>query len=406
MSIEIRPCASAEELREAAGVITHYFAREKPTDEWVERWLKNFELVRMLAALDEGKIVGGAGAFSFRMTVPGGAVVPCAGVTVVGVHPTHRRRGILRSMMRAQLDDAHERGEVLATLFASEETIYGRYGYGLASLNIAVEIPKAMNAFRPGVEAVGRTRLVQPDEAATLFPPIYDAVRAVTPGMFERSATWWETRTLNDPPEVRFGAGPKHLVVHEIDGEVQGYAIYRLGGEWGDFGPESNVRVSEVLAVTPESTVSLWRFLLDIDWTKAVTTFLMPVDHPLFLLLARPNYARPRLGDGLWARLVDIGAALSARSYAGEGAVVLDVRDEFCPWNEGRWRIEGGEASRTDAEGDLALDVADLGSVYLGGFTFRELRRAGRVEELTQGAVDLADSIFRTDVAPWCPEIF
>jgi predicted acetyltransferase len=404
--IEVRPCTSLEELRDAAGAITHYFARERPTEEWAERWLKNFELERMLAAVDDGKIVGGAGAFSFKTTVPGGAAVPCAGVTVVGVLPTHRRRGILRSMMRIQLDDAHERGEPIATLFASEETIYGRYGYGLASLNFNVEVPKGMNAFRDGIEAVGRVRFVEPDEAAKLFPSVYDAVRAVTPGMFERTATWWEFRTLNDPPEFRGGGGPKHFVVHEVDGVPQGYAIYRLGGEWGDFGPESIVRANEVMAATPQSTVSLWRFLLDIDWTKAATTFLLPVDHPLFLLLARPNHARPRLGDGLWTRLVDVGSALSARTYASEGAIILDVRDEFCPWNEGRWRVEGGAAARTEDSADLALTVADLGSVYLGGFTFRELGRAGRVEELVQGSIDRADSMFRTDVAPWCPEIF
>jgi predicted acetyltransferase len=403
--IEVRPCTSLEELRDAAGAITHYFARERPTEEWAERWLKNFELERMLAAFDDGKIVGGAGAFSFKVTVPGGAAVPCAGVTVVGVLPTHRRRGILRSMMRVQLEDAHERGEPIATLFASEETIYGRYGYGLASLNFNVEVPKSMNAFRPGLETVGRVRFVEPDEAAKLFPPVYDAVRAVTPGMFERSATWWEARVLNDPPEFRGGGGPKHFVVHEVDGVPQGYAIYRLSGEWGDFGPESAVRANEVVEATPEAAVALWRFLLDIDWTKAATTWLLPVDHPLFLLLARPNQARLRLGDGLWTRLVDV-AALSARTYAGDGSVVLDVRDEVCPWNEGRWRVEGGEASPADDAADLALDVADLGSVYLGGFSFRELGRAGHVEELAQGAIDRADSIFRTDVAPWCPEIF
>jgi predicted acetyltransferase len=406
MGIEIRPCTSPEELRGAIGAINHYFARDKPTDEWVERWLENFELERMLAAVDGETVVGGAGAFSFRTTVPGGRSIPCAGVTVVGVQPTHRRRGILRSMMRRQLDDVHARGEPLATLFASEETIYGRYGYGLASLNATIEIPKAMNAFRPGIEAVGSVRFVEPDEAAKLFPPIYDAVRAVTPGMFERSDAWWRARTLNDPPDWRFGGGPKHLVVHEVDGAPQGYAIYRLSGEWGDFGPESVARATEVMAATPESTISLWRFLLDIDWTKAASTFLLPVDHPLFLLLARPNHARPRLADGLWARLVDVGEALSARTYAEGGALVLDVRDEFCPWNEGRWKLDGGAAERTDGAPDLALDVSDLGSVYLGGFTFRELRRAGRVEELTQGALDRADSTFRTDVAPWCPEIF
>lgn len=299
VSITVRPCATPDELRDAAGAITHYFARERPTEEWAERWLKNFELERMHAAVEDGTIVGGAGAFSFRVTVPGGASVPCAGVTVVGVLPTHRRRGILSSMMRAQLDDIRERGEPIATLFASEETIYGRFGYGLASLNLSVEIPKAKNAFRPGVEPVGRMRLVDAEEAAMLFPVVYDAVRAVTPGMNERSASWWEHRTLHDPPEFRGGGGPKHLAVHEVDGEPQGYVIYRLSGEWGDFGPDSAVRAIEVVAATPEATVSIWRFLLDIDWTKSANTFLMPVDHPLFLLLARPNYAMPRLGDGL-----------------------------------------------------------------------------------------------------------
>ena len=405
--IEVRPCTSLEELRDAAGAITHYFARERPTEEWAERWLKNFELERMLAAFDDGKIVGGAGAFSFKVTVPGGAAVPCAGVTVVGVLPTHRRRGILRSMMRVQLDDAHERGEPIATLFASEETIYGRYGYGLASLNFNVDVPKSMNAFRPGVETVGRVRFVEPDEAAKLFPPVYDAVRAVTPGMFERSATWWEIRVLSDPPEFRGGGGPKHFVVHEVDGVPQGYAIYRLSGEWGDFGPESAVRANEVVEATPEAAVALWRFLLDIDWTKAATTWLLPVDHPLFLLLARPNQARLRLGDGLWTRLVDVGAALSARTYAG-GRLGRARR----PRRVSARGTKGGGVSRaarrhrTDDAADLALDVADLGSVYLGGFSFRELGRAGRVEELVQGAIDRADSIFRTDAAPWCPEIF
>src|SRR5581483_10736950 len=151
VTVEVRRVRSEEELREAAAAIVHYFGREKPDEEWSDRWLKNFKLERMLAAVDEGgATVGGAGAFSFRMTVPGGTTLPTAGVTLVGVLPTHRRRGILRSMMRAQLDDIHERGEPLAALWASEETIYGRYGYGLASLILQFEIQRLHGAFRAG----------------------------------------------------------------------------------------------------------------------------------------------------------------------------------------------------------------------------------------------------------------
>jgi predicted acetyltransferase len=355
---------------------------------------------------DDGSIVGGAGAFSFRMTVPGGDSVPTAGVTIVGVLPTHRRRGILRSMMRAQLDDFHARGEPLATLFASEETIYGRYGYGLATLNLQVEIDAAHNAFRPGVETVGRVRLVDAETAAKQLPPVYDAVRRVTPGANERSAAWWENRMLADPENFRFGGSPKHIAVLDVDGELRAYAIYRLHVTFGDLGPETVLRTIEVMSVDTRATASIWRYLLDVDWTKTVAARLQPVDSPLFLLFARPNYSKPTLSDGLWVRLVDVGAALSGRTYASEDAVVFEVRDEFAPWNEGRWRLERGHAERTDDAADLALDVSDLGSVYLGGFTFRDLDRAGRVEELRDGAVYLADSIFRTDGAPWCPEIF
>jgi predicted acetyltransferase len=332
--------------------------------------------------------------------------VPTAGVTIVGVLPTHRRRGILRALMRAQLDDVHERGEPLAALWASEETIYGRYGYGLSSMNVQFEIEKAHGAFRPGVETAGRVRLVDVETAAEQLPPVYDAVRAVTPGMYERTEAWWQNKQLVDPENLRFGGSPKHLAVLDVDGEPRAYAIYRLHVSFGDLGPETKLQTIEVLAVDPVATASIWRYLLDVDWTKTVTARLQPVDHPLLLLLARPNYARPTLSDGLWVRLVDVQAALSARAYANDDPVVFQVRDEFCPWNEGRWKLEGGEASRTDDDYDIDLDVAELGSVYLGGFTFRDLHRAGRIEELREGAVYGADAIFRGVVAPWCPEIF
>jgi predicted acetyltransferase len=405
MSIEVRICQTVEELRRAAGAIVHYFGREPPDEEWSDRWLKNFELERMHAAFDGAQIVGGAGAFSFRLTVPGG-VLPAAGVTVVGVLPTHRRQGILRAMMRVQLDDAHERGEPLAVLWASEETIYGRYGYGLASLALELQIPRIHGQFRPDVERVGQVRFVEPEEASSLMPPVYDAVQAVTPGMYERRPSWWEHRLLADPPEFRYGGGPKQYAVLDVDGQPAGYALYRLNVSFGALGPETKLNVIEALGATPSATASIWRFLLDVDWTQTVSGRLLPADHPLLLLLARPNLASPTLSDALWVRLVDVSAALSGRSYAADGPLVLDVRDVFCPWNEERWRLDGGEAARTSEEPDLALDVGDLGSVYLGGFTFRELWRAGRVRELRDGALARADAAFRTDVTPWCPEIF
>jgi predicted acetyltransferase len=167
------------------------------------------------------------------------------------------------------------------------------------------------------------------------------------------------------------------------------------------------VSLNEAIAATPEALAGIWRFVLEIDWTATLTAQLLPIDHPLFFLLAEPRRMRFRVGDGIWVRLVDVGEALSSRSYAGEDEVVVDVLDSFGPWNEGRWKLVGGVCERTDDDADLRCDVSALGSVYLGGFTFGELRRARRVEELRPGGVDRADALFRrTGPGPWCPEIF
>lgn len=402
--MEIRPVADLRDLRAAIGAIGGYFG-DWPSEEDAERWAQTFELERMHGAWIDGTIAGGAGAFTFDFSVPGGTM-PCAGVTVVGVYPQFRRRGVLTALMRAQLDDVRERGEPIAALWASEERIYPRFGYGMASLAGEIALSRERAGFALPYESAGRIRLVEPDEAQALIPPVWDAARLRTPGFFVRSPAWWELRLLRDPEDRRNGAGPKRFAVHETGGEADGYAIYRHAPKWEQGVSAARLSVIEAVAATPEGTRGLWRYLLDIDWVETIEAYLLPVDHPLFLLLAEPRRARYRMGDGLWVRLVDLGAALSGRGYAEGGRVVFEVRDEFCPWNEGRWRLEDGEATRTDDEPDLRCDVTALGSVFLGGFTFAELRRASRVEELRGGAVVRADAIFRTDVAPWCPEIF
>jgi predicted acetyltransferase len=400
----ITPTATMDEFGQAVLAIGQYFGMEA-TEERLERFSRNLPLERMHAARDDGRIVGGAGAFPFELTVPGG-MVQAAGVTVVGTYPTHRRRGVLRSLMRAQLDDVREREEPVALLWASEETIYGRFGYGMASLAGEMCLPREYAAFAVPLEPTGRVRLVEEDEAGKVFPKIWDAVRRSTPGMLGRPRAWWETRTLLDSPEWRSGAGPKRYALLERDGRPEGYAIYRHKPKWDEGVSHSELVVVEAIALDGRPTAEIWRYLLDIDWAAHVKADLLPIDHPLVFLLATPRRMRFRVGDGLWVRLVDVGEALSARGYAADGAVVFDVVDDFCPWNTGRWRLSDGRAKRTKASAQLRCNVSALGSVYLGGFTFAELVRAGRVEELRRGAAARADAIFRSDRAPWCPEIF
>ncbi len=211
---------------------------------------------------------------------------------------------------------------------------------------------------------------------------------------------------LFDSPEWRAGGGPKRFAVLETDGRPEGYAIYRHKSKWDGAENVSELVVIDAVALDGRPTAEIWRYLFDIDWSAQITADLLPVDHQLFQLLANPRRMKYRVSDGLWVRLVDVGEALSARTYVADGSVVFDVVDSFCPWNEGRWKLEDGVAERTDADADLRGDVAMLGAVYLGGFTFEQLVRSGRVEELTPGAAARADAIFAWPRAPWCPEIF
>ena len=404
MAFDVRTARDAAEFKQAFFAIGQYFGGPMP-DERLQRWVDQVTLERMHAAFTDGAIVGGAGAFTFNMTVPGGDV-PTGGVTIVGVYPTHRRRGVLRSLMRAQLDDIHERGEPIAALWASEETIYGRFGYGLASwcgdISLAHEYTSLAGVFEPA----GTIRLIEPEEALETLPAVFERIRLDWPGMFSRNRMWWEHREVDDPEERRDGAGPKRWVVHEVDGEIDGYAVYRHKPGWDEGSTIAELRVIEALGAMPEALRDLWAYLLAIDWKATVKSWLVPLGHPLFLLLATPRRLRFRMGDCLWVRIVDVGAALSARRYPGDGAIVLDVSDDFCPWNGGRWRLEGGVAERTDAAADLRLPAQSLGSTYLGGISFAELARAGRLEELREGGVARADALFRWDRHPWCPEIF
>jgi predicted acetyltransferase len=402
VTVDVRPCRNREEFARAVYGITQYVGGP-PTDEQIERFLSLLELERMRAAFEDDEVIGGAGSYAFDLSVPGGSL-PGAGVAFVGVYPTHRRRGVLRALMHTQLMDLHERGEPIAVLWASEETIYGRFGYGLASWSGEVKIPRAWGDYARPLERRGRARFVTQEEAKELFPPVWEALRRERPGVPSRSAAWWALRRLRMPEEEK--ANPRRFVVLALDGVIEAYAIYRTHPDWTAGVSNARLEVLEAVGATPRGTAEVWRFLLDVDWTATIESSRVPPDHPLFLLLATPRRSQYRLGDALWVRLVDVGAALSGRAYAADGTLVFEVQDAVCPWNAGRWKLEHGRASRTDEPADIALDVDALGSGYLGAVSFASLRDALRLEELREGAVRRADVMFGWRPLPWCPEIF
>jgi predicted acetyltransferase len=375
---------------------------EEQKDEDFERHRKMLPRDRFFAAYDGERPVGTAASFPFRLAVPGGELA-AGGVTWVGVLPSHRRRGILRQLMRSQLDDLRERGEPLAILWASEAAIYGRFGYGIAAPSTEMNADPSRFAFREDPGPVGTVRIVDHDEAKQLLPRVYDKVWREIPGFVERSADWWEQYRLADPEHWRRGAGPKFCALLEIDDEPVAYAIYRIKLGWEDGYSQSQVRLLETLAATPAAARELWRFVFGIDLIVQIRGKYDPAS-PLFLLMTDPRSLRLRVSEGLWLRFVDLEAALAGRAY-GDDSVVIEVRDSFCPWNEGRWRV-GQEVGRTDDAAELELDSADLASAYLGAFDFHRLAEAERVRELEPGALERATTLFRTPRPPFCPEDF
>ncbi len=246
-------------------------------------------------------------------------------------------------------------------------------------------IPREHSAFDAPLEPRGQLRLVEAGEALEAFPPLWNELARRRPGMILRSSEWWEDRTISDPAGHRDGAGPKRFALVEQDGEPAGYAIYRhhFGYEGGS--STSKLVVVEAVAAEPDAMAAVWRFLLDVDWTAKITTSLLPPDHPLFVLLSQPRRMRYRMGDGLWVRLVDVRTALAARTYADDGELVLEVRDELCPWNAGGWCVAAGTVEPTDARADLSLDVSALGAAYLGGTSMSLLAQGRWVEERSRG---------------------
>jgi len=370
-------------------------------------WRPLIELDRNYAAWDGERIVGTAGAFTFDMTAPG-APVPTAGVTVVGVAAPHRRQGILTAMMRRQLDDIRERGaEPVASLWASEAVIYGRFGYGVAGRRLHVTVQGHAPEFL-GAAPVGRVLPI--DSLDEVAPPIYDAVRATRPGMISRSPQRWQTR-LSDLPQHRHGASQQRNVVYERDGLPRGYAMYRMKGEWGNGGPRGDVRVKEVVALDADAHAGLWRFLTSVDLMPNTTYDILPVDDPLLDRLHNPRAVQVNsFSDGLYMRVLDVARAFGARSYAGSGRVVVEVVDGFGGYAAGRWLLDaspdGASCTATTESADVTLGAAELGAVYLGDTTLRALRDAGRVDEHTPDAVEKASALLAWPVRAWCPEIF
>ena len=345
-------------------------------------------------------VVGGAHSHLIEMSVPGGTAVT-AGVANIAVQPTHRRQGVLTSMMHHQIKDIHDRGEPLAALFASESGIYGRFGYGIGSLREQWAIERQHNAYATRRETSGRFFFVDPADISEVLPDVSRRSTVGRPGVIQKAIHLWE-REARAPEHRQGGRGGIFYVAYENGGALEGYARYRTSGD--------TLTVNELMATTSEANAALWRFCFDVDLTTRTEVERRPVDDPLPWMLADPRRLQRATRDGLWLRLVDVSAALQLRTYLAVDRLVLEVHDDTCRWNDGRLELEGspeGAVCRsTDATPDLALAARDLASAYLGAVSFTTLAQAGMVAESTPGALLRADRMFAVQCQPWTPNGF
>ncbi|HLM07708.1 MAG TPA: GNAT family N-acetyltransferase [Blastococcus sp.] len=409
---QLRPI-TADEWPRFSRAMSAVFGDE-PTGPFFDQVPKTAELDRSLGLFDGDRVAATAGIYSLQMTVPGGASVPTAGITWITVAPTHRRRGVLTAIMRRQLEETHASGrEPVAALWAAEASIYGRFGYAPASWRGGWSGRTERLRLRSDVDiGSGTVRLVDVEEFRPAAVAVLDAVRRDVPGTLTRDGRWW-TRTLRDDADQRAGGWTtrQHVLHVEGDDAVTGYATYRVKAAWTDAGePDSRLQVVEVRATTPTAYSALWRYLLSHDLVRTIEAPRNSVDDPVRHLVADPRALHARPVDALWVRLVDVGPALSARRYPSPIDLVLEVRDDFCEWNSGRWHVWGHPAGafcdRTDRDPDLALGIEELSEVYLGGVSLASLHAAGRVREISPGAVVNASTAFGWPVSPWCPDEF
>jgi predicted acetyltransferase len=411
----IRPITE-DEFDGFDAVDRHAFNASPQSEADRRQILDRFEFDRSLAAFDGATPIGITAIFSFQLSVPGQEVLPAAGVTFVAVMPTHRRRGVLSSMMRRQLADVRDRGEPLAILWASESVIYSRYGYGRASWNLDFTLRRGEGALARTAAADSRLRLRLAEPAASLpeLGKVYDAVLPARPGFFARNDAWWR-RVIYDPAEGRQGASPLNCLLAEDASGPRGYALYSVVDTWTGFLPENVLTVRELMAVDPAASAALWGDLLTRDLTSEFRVPRRPVDDPLLYQLADPRRTRPQLTDALWVRIIDVPRALAGRNYSSPVDLVIEVRDEILPSNAGRWRLTstaetGNGLAATcvpaNSAADLALDVTELGAAYLGGTRLGALAGGGLVAELRPGAARQLSAALAWDPAPWCPLVF
>lgn len=397
----VRPLEAAEQ-RAAYTLFRNALHLQSVTDEQWERAQRSFQPGLTLGAFDGDALIGTARYFDAELTVPGGGAVPVAAVTGVGVRADRTRRGVLRDLMRRQLEDVASLGIPLAALHASEGPIYGRFGYGIATRHRSLRVDRRRARVLDTAPTGGEIELHGLESALRVLPELYGAFPGVRAGMITRpTAVWpmWEGH-------YRRSSGLPMLAVHRGQDGVDGYAMYRVVSDLAGSSP-AVMYIEDMCTSSHEGFADLWRYLLGVDLVDQLEAPWRPLDEPLDLLLTDPRACTTTgVGDDVWVRLVDVAAALSARSYKGPGRVVFEVWDAVLPGNAGCYEVSADGVRRTDDAAQLRGDVSAIAQLYLGAWSVPQLVAVGQLEAVDPLAVHHADRLLVTDRQPWCGTFF
>lgn len=407
MAIEVRPLGDDETAWTRLSAVDGVAFYNEPPERTVRNDGNVMELDRSVLAYDGTTAVGCASALSLELSVPGGTL-PTAGVTWVGVTPTNRRRGVMTALMRAVHDDTRERGrEPLLALWASQGSLYQRFGYGVAAHSYLATIPHHLRlahapSARPHIEPIPVA------EDRSRVQAVYRRMRRERPGMPVLDDAWYE-RNSTDSEQDREGASPLQTYVVSTDSEDVGYVRLRYKSDWSSGFADGTVRVLEMVAVTPQAAATIYDLLLGSDLMRRTTVWNMALDDPALIWLDDPSQVELCRRDQLYIRLGDV-AALAQRAYCTDLDVVIEVHDRFHAWNAGRWQlhVSGGESTceRTDADADVTTDVSVLSAAFLGSSRWGAMHVAGQVDEHRAGTVLRLDAAFGWPRAAWCPFVF
>ncbi|WP_156686184.1 GNAT family N-acetyltransferase [Mycobacterium sp. Marseille-P9652] len=400
MTADIRVLESEEDLLAATDVFRTAMIGLPPLSNLTPGQINSLlEPGRTIGAFVDGRLVGTADAVTSGLTLPGGAVVGHAAVTHIGVLPSFTRRGIATALVGHQLRDIADRGEVVATLRASEATIYGRYGYGVANSTQTVEVRTARAALRPGVGSGGPVRLVDPGDAWDDLAEIYTRNRPSRPGTIDRPEVWWRSRRLR----AESASAPSYVVVHGAPGHESGFARYRpVDTDSWFVSDQRTIVVEDFFAPTTDAYLGLLRFLLGLDLIDRVVFWMLPMDDPLaWLMLDRRAVRTTAVHDETWLRVVDVARALAARRYQGDGEVTAAIEDPLLKHNSVTVAISADGAGPTGRKPQLHVGIEGLSAVLLGGTRWRELAIAGLARADDPAALAAADRLFAVAAAPY-----